>query len=79
MPWKERSALEERKEFIKRWREADLPIAELCREFGISRQTEVDQDLYEVYFGSLLLGWFDSAELCFIADRVRRWHRQPAE
>src|SRR3974377_492999 len=39
MPWKARSALEERKAFINEWRKQEVPFAELCRDFHISRQT----------------------------------------
>ena len=38
--------------------------------------SQVEEGLYEVYFGSLLLGWFDSRELCFVADRAPIWHRR---
>src|SRR5256886_5170785 len=38
MPWKECSVMEERLEFVAR-RLAGEPMAELCREFGISRKT----------------------------------------
>jgi hypothetical protein len=40
---------------------------------------DVDEDLYEVYLGSVLLGWFYSRDLCFVADRAPRWHHTPAE
>jgi putative transposase len=39
MPWKETSTLKQRKEFIARWQRGDDAIAELCREYGVSRQT----------------------------------------
>jgi transposase InsO family protein len=40
---------------------------------------EVDDQLHEVYFGPVLLGWFDSAEICFVADRAPSWHgKKPA-
>jgi transposase InsO family protein len=35
---------------------------------------EIEAGLYELYLGELLLGWFDSDELCFVADRAPRWH-----
>ena len=38
MPWKECSALDERMQFVAR-RLAGEAMAELCREFGISRKT----------------------------------------
>ena len=38
MPWKECSEMDERLQFVAR-RLAGEPMAELCREFGISRKT----------------------------------------
>ena len=44
MPWKETDSMKERVKFVleweKRWEEGEgrLNFAELCREFGISRQ-----------------------------------------
>ena len=38
MPWKECSVMDERLQFVAR-RLAGEPMAELCREFGISRNT----------------------------------------
>ena len=44
MPWKETDSMKERVKFVleweKRWNEGEgrLNFAELCREFGISRQ-----------------------------------------
>ena len=37
MPWKECSVMDERMQFVAR-RLAGEPMAELCREFGISRK-----------------------------------------
>lgn len=34
---------------------------------------EVQDHLYEVYYGPLLLGWFDSAEAGFVADCAPHW------
>jgi putative transposase len=39
MPWKESTAVEERKQFIEAWQKQEDSLAELCRKFGISRQT----------------------------------------
>lgn len=39
MPWKERTALEERERFIAGVEAGQASMAELCREFGISRKT----------------------------------------
>jgi hypothetical protein len=38
MPWKECSVMDERLQFVAR-RLAGEPMAELCREFGVSRKT----------------------------------------
>jgi hypothetical protein len=38
MPWKECSVIDERLQFVA-WGLAGEPMAELCREFGISRKT----------------------------------------
>ncbi len=39
MPWKESKALDERKRFIEEWKKSEEDFAELCRRFGIARQT----------------------------------------
>jgi len=39
MPWKESKALDERKRFIEEWKRDEEDFAELCRRFGIARQT----------------------------------------
>ena len=39
MPWKESKALDERKRFLKEWEKGEDDIAELCRRYGITRQT----------------------------------------
>jgi len=39
MPWKARSAMEERKGFIEAWQAGEDSFAELCRRYGISRET----------------------------------------
>lgn len=39
MGWKETCALEERIKFIHRWQEEEWNLAELCREFEVSRKT----------------------------------------
>ena len=39
MPWQECSVASEREAFVLKVREEDVPIAELCRKFGISRKT----------------------------------------
>src|SRR5262245_32868686 len=62
MPWKECSAMDERMQFVAR-RLAGEAMAELCREFGISRKTG-----YKI---------FDRYEECGIqglTDRSRRPH-----
>ena len=39
MPWKERSVVNQRTEFVLRVLEGKVPISELCQEYGISRKT----------------------------------------
>jgi putative transposase len=39
MPWNARTALEQRKEFMEEWQLEQDDFAELCRKYGISRQT----------------------------------------
>src|SRR5580704_7201319 len=39
MPWKERTAMDERKEFIEEGKLNVDGFAELCRKYGITRQT----------------------------------------
>ncbi len=39
MPWKERTALDERRRLIEDWAQGRECVAELCRQYGISRQT----------------------------------------
>ena len=63
MPWKECSVMDERLQFVAR-RLAGEPMAELCREFGISRKTG-----YKI---------FDCYQQCGIqglTDRSRRPYR----
>ena len=39
MPWEETSPMEQRKKLIEALRAGDLPMAEVCRRFGVSRKT----------------------------------------
>jgi transposase InsO family protein len=39
MPWKESRAVDERKRFIAEWKKGEEDFAELCRRFGIARET----------------------------------------
>lgn len=39
MPFRKRTALEERRTFLEEWRREELNFAELCRKYGISRPT----------------------------------------
>lgn len=51
---------------------------EICVSKALAHETvglwKIEENLYEVYFGSLLLGWLDSRELGFVADRAPVWH-----
>jgi hypothetical protein len=37
MPWRERSAMDEKASFILEWQSAECSFSALCRSFGISR------------------------------------------
>jgi putative transposase len=39
VPWKQRKALDERRDFIEEWKCAETSLAELCRRYEVSRQT----------------------------------------
>jgi len=55
MPWKECSVMDERLQFVAR-RLAGEEMAELCREFGISRKTGYKIfDCYQELFGPFVL------------------------
>lgn len=62
MPWKECSVVEERMKFVLRLKEA-ARMAELCREFGISRKT-----------GYKILERYEKAGVMGLTDRDRRPH-----
>ena len=61
MPWKECSVMDERVKFVAR-RLAGEPMADLCREFGISRKTG-----YKI---------FDRYQQCGIHGHTAAWQRQ---
>jgi transposase len=76
MPWKETNSMKERVKFVleweKRWSEGEgrLNFAELCREFGISRQV-----------GYVWLGRYRDAErsLDALNERGRKPHSSPTK
>jgi putative transposase len=39
MPWKESKAMDERRRFLQEWEKGEDDVAELCRRYGITRQT----------------------------------------
>src|SRR5580658_7706422 len=39
MPWEKRTAMDQRKEFIEEYQLEQEALAELCRKYGVSRQT----------------------------------------
>lgn len=59
-----------------KWRTERTFISEV-----MARETvgllETDEDLFEVYYGPLLLGWFDGAHHLFQADRGRPKRKRP--
>ena len=60
MPWKECSVMDEKLQFVApRW--AGEPMAELCRELGISRQT-----------GDKILDRYQERGIQGLSDRSRR-------
>ena len=63
MPWKECSVMDERLQFVAR-RLAGEPMAELCREFGISRKT-----------GYKIFDRYQECGLQGLTDRSRRPYR----
>src|SRR5215468_6995540 len=64
MPWKECSVMDERLQFVAR-RLASEPMAELCREFGISRKT-----------GYKIFDRYQDCGVQALTDRSRRPYRQ---
>jgi len=59
MPWKECSVTDERMQFVAR-RLAGEAMAELCREFGISRKTGYKIFLADEYSRTSSLGFFSA-------------------
>ncbi len=65
MPWKAKNVEEQRYEFVRQWRAGGRSVSELCREYGISRQTAYK--------------WrerFQRGRLAGLQDRSRRPRRQ---
>jgi putative transposase len=63
MPWKECSVIDERLQFVA-WGLAGEPMAELCREFGISRKT-----------GHKIFERYQACRVQELTDRSRRPYR----
>lgn len=66
MPWQERNALDQRKEFIKEWLKRERSLSELCRAYGISRKT-----------GYKVLERFQEHGLSGLEERSRAPHHSP--
>lgn len=66
MPWKEMSVMSQRAEFIHFATQEGANVAELCRRYGISRDT-----------GHRLVNRFKAGGLEALGDRSRRPHRSP--
>jgi transposase InsO family protein len=66
MPWKSASIMENRREFVRLAEQGGVSIAELCRRFGVSRQT-----------GFSYLRRHREAGEAGLADRSRRPHTSP--
>ena len=66
MPWEETTAMKLREEFVLRAKEPDACMAELCREYGISRKT-----------GYKWVNRFDEGGIAALTDMSRRPHSCP--
>ncbi len=66
MPWKETSPMEQRLAFVVQWSKHECSMAELCRSFGISRQT-----------GYELVAQFTADGLDGLKPRTRAPHHHP--
>ena len=66
MPWKESSSESERLLFIRRWKEGDEPVADLSRQFGISRKTAYK-----------MIGRYQAEGEGGLLDRSRAPHHHP--
>ena len=68
MTWKETTKMEQKLEFIIEWRSGNFSITELCKEFGISRQT-----------GYKYIHRYESEGLAGLAERPRTPKCQPGK
>jgi transposase InsO family protein len=66
MPWKERTAVDERKCFMAAWQRREASFSALCRHFGISRPT-----------GYKWLARYSDQGEAGLADQSRAPHQQP--
>ena len=66
LPWKESSSESERLLFIRRWKEGDEPVADLSRQFGISRKTAYK-----------MIGRYQAEGEGGLLDRSRAPHHHP--
>ena len=66
MPWKETTPMEQRLAFVVEWLKHECSMAELCRSFGISRQT-----------GYELLAHYTGHGLDGLKPRSRAPHHHP--
>lgn len=55
------------------WKHQNVFVSEVLGHEVVGLQ-QFEEGLYEVHFGPLLLGWLDTQELCFVADRAPAWH-----
>jgi putative transposase len=68
MPWKVSGVVEQRLRFVVEWDKRESSLAELCRGFGISRQT-----------GYTWVGRYEAEGLAGLQDRSRAPHTHPNE
>ena len=66
MPWKETCSMDQRLKFVVNYLEHELPMAALCREFGISRKT-----------GYKIVGRYIEEGIDGLKDRSRARHHYP--
>mgnify|MGYP002829961558 CR=1 FL=1 len=64
LPWKEKSRETEQVSFIQRWQRGEVTLAELCRQFGISRKTAYKRIHRFQFFGWEGMGDWSRAPRC---------------
>lgn len=60
------------------WKHQNVFVSEVLWHEVVGLQ-QIEEGLYELHFGPLLLGWLDTKELCFVAERAPAWHLTSSE